>query len=348
MRKRPPDLEKYVDAQYDRGGRMAYTWFRRWGCRHKLPSKYRSPEWYAAYAKLLAATDKKAKPLPTGPVQKVVRGTFGALVNEYLHSPEFKNLKPRTQAEYQRISLALADAHGQKAVKGMERKHVRQIRDAKADTPGAANTIVRMLKILLNFAVDDGLLTFSPAAKMKELRVGEWRDGSDAECAKFEKHWAPGTMQRRAYALALYTGQRLSDVVRMTRSHRENGLIRVVTQKTREELWIPEHSKLTIELSSGVVGITHLLTTPTQGKPFDPVYFGAWFADAIEKAGLPEDCVLHGLRKCAARTLADLGCTTEQIKAIIGHRTDRMVSKYTKTADKKRRAKDAMAKWEQK
>jgi hypothetical protein len=55
-----------------------------------------------------------------------------------------------------------------------------------------------MLKILLDFAVDDGLIKASPAAKFKELKVGEWRAWTDEECAKFEKRWAPGTMQRRA------------------------------------------------------------------------------------------------------------------------------------------------------
>ena len=124
-------------------------------------------------------------------------------------------------------------------------------------------------------------------------------------------------MQRRAYALALYTGQRLSDLVVITRAHRKEGFIHVKAQKkTGEELWIPEHRELTAELARGVAGITHLLTTPTQGKEFDPVYFGAWMAEAIDKADLPDDCVTSRLRKCAARVMADAGCDSEDIKSI--------------------------------
>jgi len=42
---------------------------------------------------------------------------------------------------------------------------------------------------------------------MKELKVGEWRSWTDEECTAIEKRWAPGAMQRRrAYALAIYTG----------------------------------------------------------------------------------------------------------------------------------------------
>jgi len=86
--------------------------------------------------------------------------------------------------------------------------------------------------------------------------------------------------------------------------------------------------------------------TTTQGKGFDPVYFGAWFADAINEVKLPDDCVLHGLRKTAARKLAEAGCTTEEIKSITGHVTGSMVDKYTKGANQKRQASAAILKLE--
>jgi hypothetical protein len=67
----------------------------------------------------------------------------------------------------------LQSEHGWKRVSKLERRHIRRIRDARSETPGAANTVLCMLKILLNFAVDDGLIQASPAAKMRELKVGE-------------------------------------------------------------------------------------------------------------------------------------------------------------------------------
>jgi integrase len=141
-------------------------------------------------------------------------------------------------------------------------------------------------------------------------------------------------MERRAYALAVYTGQRKSDLVGMARAHRKNGFIRVVQSKTGAELWIPEHTELTAELGRGVVPHISLLTT-TQGKAFDEVYFGAWFAEAIDEAKLPDDCVLHGLRKTAARRLAETGCSVDEIKAVTGHVTRGMVDHYTRSADQR-------------
>ena len=60
---------------------------------------------------------------------------------------------------------ALAERHGAKPIRQLERRHIRRMRDERADTPGAANTILRMLKLLLNFAVDDEL--FQPTQLRK-------------------------------------------------------------------------------------------------------------------------------------------------------------------------------------
>jgi integrase len=50
----------------------------------------------------------------------------------------------------------------------------------------------------------------------------------------------------------------------------------------------------------------------------------------------------HGLRKAAARRLAEAGCTALQIAAITGHKTLKEVSRYTAAADQGRMARDAM------
>ena len=45
----------------------------------------------------------------------------------------------------------------------------------------------------------------------------------------------------------------------------------------------------------------------------------------------------------AAVRLAEAGCPPDEIKAITGHRTHRMVEHYTKDADRKRLARAAVA-----
>jgi Phage integrase family len=55
-------------------------------------------------------------------------------------------------------------------------------------------------------------------------------------------------------------------------------------------------------------------------------------------------CSAHGLRKAAARRLAEAGCTEHEIAAITGHASLREVARYTKAADQKRLAAAAMGK----
>jgi integrase len=337
----------YIEVQRDRNGKPIYWYFRRNGRRWKLPGQPLTEEFATEYQHLKTYTDGLTAASVEAPIDKrtYAPGSFGALASDYLGCGNYKQLKPRTKAEYKRVLEGLQKRHGDKPVSQIRRRHVRKMRDERTETRGAANTIVRMLKLVLRFAVDEEWIEANPAARMPLLKVGEWRAWTDEECEQFEARWAPGTMERRAYALAIYTGQRLTDLVGMARAHRKNGSIRVVQSKTGEELWIAEHKELTAELGRGVIGHMSLLTT-TQGKAFDPVYFGAWFAGAIDEAKLPDDCVLHGLRKTAARKLAEAGCTAEEIKAVTGHTTSRMVDHYTKGANQKKQASAAILKLE--
>jgi enterobacteria phage integrase len=79
------------------------------------------------------------------------------------------------------------------------------------------------------------------------------------------------------------------------------------------------------------------------GKPFSVKGFGQFMSAAIQAAGLPAKCKAHGLRKAAARRLAEAGCTTKQIQAITGHKSIEEVERYTRKADQKRLARQAMA-----
>jgi integrase len=335
----------YLDPQRGRDGRVAHWYFRRGGRRWPLPGDPASPEFAVEYQRLLQLTEPGEQAAAPIDRRTYGPGSFGRLVNDYLASGNFKKRKPSTAAEYRRVLEGLQRDHGDKPVALLRYRHVRQMRDERAETPGAANTIVRMLKIVLNFAKKDGWIEVNPAAGMELFEVGEWRSWTDEECAAFEKCWAPGTMQRRAYSLAIHTAQRKSDLVAMTRAHRANGAIRVKQRKTGEQLWIPEHRELTAELARGVATLDALLIT-SEGKTFDPVYFGAWFAAAIDAAGLPDDCVLHGLRKSGAQRLADAGCTEQEIMAVTGITTPRMVHHYTKVADQRKRARAAIQKLE--
>jgi site-specific recombinase XerD len=74
------------------------------------------------------------------------------------------------------------------------------------------------------------------------------------------------------------------------------------------------------------------------GRPFTAPGFGNMMAEAIERAGLPADWRLHGLRKSAGRRLAEAGATTREIMAVLGHESLSEAEHYTREVEQKRLA----------
>jgi integrase len=331
---------KYVHQFRDRHGRTR-AYFRHKGRNIALQGNIGSEEFLRHYQECL----EQLKPSQRATSSERPKGSLGAVAIAYFRSPNFRSLGDLSQKEYRRVIERLCEKHGDKAIARMERRHVIKFRDELADTPGAANTLVRVLRVLLSFAIDQGTLGDNPARGVKQFKIGEFRAWTDSEIEQFRQRWAPGTMQRRAMELALYTGQRRADLVVMTKADLEGNAIRVVQSKTGARVTIPMHETLREQLLQGKQNHLSLLFT-TEGKAFDGVYLGAWFKDAIGAAGLPDDCQLHGLRKTAARMLAEVGCSELEIMAITGHKTSRMVIKYTRDADQRTRADAAILKWE--
>jgi integrase len=79
------------------------------------------------------------------------------------------------------------------------------------------------------------------------------------------------------------------------------------------------------------------------GKTFTHAGFTNWFVEEAKAAGLPSRSSPHGLRKAAARRLAEAGCSAKQIAAVTGHRTLQEIERYTESADQALLAEDAMA-----
>jgi integrase len=269
-------------------------------------------------------------------------GSFDALCVSYYRSPDFRGLRPSTQSARRNILEPFRLAHGSKPVKGLHRQHITAVIGAKADKPEAANHLLKTLRIILGYAVTQGMLDSNPAAGIKKYRSqGEGHHSwSESEIAQFEQRHPIGSKARLALALGLYTAQRKSDVLRMGWQHVNGDAIAVRQQKTDRALLIPMHPQLVAALASVPRGnLTFLMTE--HGAPFTPNGFGNWWRDRCNDAGLPH-CSFHGLRKAAATRLANAGCSVDQVKAITGHRSLAEVARYTKAADQQRLARQAL------
>lgn len=330
----PPNVTEYRD----RHGKYRLRFRKKGLPTYHFKSKLGSPEFRA---ELEAA--RNAKPL--GRAERLARippGTISALIATYYGAPEFTGLAPSSKRTYRNILERFRADYGDLGVKTLTRAAIKSIIGDMADRPSAANNLLDRLRILMKLAIDMGWRTDDPTYKLKGF--DETGDGfhtwTEEEILQFGERWHPGTRQRRAMALMLFTSQRRSDLVRMGRQHVDGSRLFVRQVKTGAELWIPMHADLIAELElAPTTDLTFLVTQ--KGAPFTAAGFGNWFRKQCDAAGLPQ-CSAHGLRKAAARRLAEAGCTHAEIKAITGHVTDKEVTRYIRAADQKRLAQRAI------
>lgn len=333
-------LPKYVSEFADRHGKIRVRFRRKGQADYYFQSVPWTHEFMQEYQ---ACLDREAAPAIQPGINRSKPGSFNALIATYYGSPEFKGLRSSTQATYRGILERFRAKHGDKRVAAMERKHIKAIMGAMHETPAAANNLLDRLKGLMALAIDIGMRKDDPTVRMRGYanKGDGFHTWTEDDIAAFEARHEIGSKPRLALALMLYTGQRRSDAVTMGRQHVNGHRIKVRQQKTDARLEIPMHPTLqAVMAATPRENLTFLVTS--FGKPFTPAGFGNWFRERCNEAGLSH-CSAHGLRKAAARRLAEAGCSNQQIKAITGHKTDKEVSRYTAAADQVRLADQAMA-----
>lgn len=310
----------------------AHHYFRRRGFeRVKLPGLPGSPEFMAAYTKAMAST-----PAPIG-AARTKPGSVAAAAALYYASADFKRLAPTTQVVRRAVLDAFVRQHRDLLIRYMPRKFVLAELDA-IEGPGAKNWL-KAIPALCQFCVEQDMIEDDPTVGIR-LRSGSgdgFHTWDEDEIGQFESVHPIGSRERLALALGLYTAQRRGDVIRMGKQHVRDGLLHVKQAKTGAVLAIPIHPELQAILATVPRHQMTFITT-LRGKAFDGKSFTQWFAAACDKAGLSSACTFHGLRKAAARRLAEAGCTVHEIAAITGHATLSEVERYTKAVDQKRLA----------
>jgi integrase len=296
----------------------------------------------AEYHALLAGEDPRAE-RPVG-AERTKPGSVNALAVSFYSSGEWAALADQTKVTYRGIIERFREEHGDKRVAMLRRQHVQKMIDAKAATPHAANNLLNVLRVLMKHALRKNMIDADPCRDVQRVRAKKtegFHSWTEEEIAQFEAFYPFGTRERLCLALHLYTGQRPGDVARMGPQHLRGDAISVEQQKTGARLEIPLHPDLARAICEAETGDMAFLANKRTGQPLGPKYLQNWWQGVIERAGLPQRCVRHGLRKAAARRLAEAGCTVWQIAAITGHTTLKEVERYTRAADQKANARAA-------
>lgn len=320
-------------------------------CRGKARIRLRRTGWKSVYVTAKPGTPEFTEQYhawlesgkPAIAEDRPAPGSFDALISRFYRSSDFANIKPSTQYTYRGELDRFRAKYGSRQVATMKAIHVANLIEQMADTPSAANNLLKRLRQLFDFAIRIGIRADNPAKAVKALktRTGGFKTWQEEQIAQFEAHWPIGTMPRLAFDLALYTAQRKSDVRIMGPQHVENGKIRVKQMKTGKTLLIPIHGNLARSIAATDTG--HLAFLVSQrGAPFTTKGFGMWFMRQVREAGL-KGYTMHGLRKAASRRMAELGLSNQLIKSITGHSSDAEVSRYTRDAEQEKMADLAFA-----
>src|SRR5258708_39851246 len=94
-------------------------------------------------------------------------------------------------------------------------KIIQDIGDTK---PGMANFTKSVLQKLMKYAVKAKWRSDNPVIGIERFKSGTHHTWTEGELKTFETKWPLGTRERLAYALLLYTIQRVGDVSKMRRA----------------------------------------------------------------------------------------------------------------------------------
>ena len=272
-----------------------------------------------------------------------IPGSIGDVICQYKASPDFTRLAPSTRKGYMTYLDLLERSFATDPITDINTAWLYKVRDSMADAPRAADLVLALLSILLNFAVQRGFRDDNPARHVKRLRGGKsYEPWPDVAIERFRA----GANKRLVWAmeLALYTGQRQGDVLAMQWHHISDGLISVTQAKTGARMEIPIHHELADVLDR--IPRAHMTIVHTErGLPYTSLGFRSFFRVELARTGL-SGLQFHGLRHTAGKRLAEAGCTDREIAAILGHRTAAMVARYTRGAEQRQLAKSAVVKLE--
>lgn len=328
-----------------RDGRLYFQRHRR-GRKVRIKADRDAPEFFAEYQRLLT----EHQPAVTALSRHPQAGTWRWLCVEYFKSPAYKRLDPRTQRVRRGVLEHTFDepvrpgaemTFAAVRVVDLTTKALRVLRDRKAGLPEAGNNRVKAIRAVFRWAMEEEHVITNPARDLTRIRTdgSGWHSWEVEEVRRYETRHPVGSKARLALALLMYTGVRRSDVVLLGRQHVREGWLKFTAHKNRVVVEIPILPELQRIIDASPVGDLTFLVND-YGRPFTVAGFGNRFGKWCSEAEVPGRA--HGLRKAAAAIAAENGATSQQLMAIFGWLTLAEAERYTRAAQRKRMAGDAM------
>lgn len=307
------------------GSVREYWYHRATGAR--LPGAKGSAEFLAAYIEA-----EKLAPINTNNV--------AALIRTYLLSKKFESKSDSTKSEYKRMLVKLEERFGKLPIAALASPKVRAVfldyqQDIGADRPREADNRLTVLSAVFSHARARGLIKDNPLYRFERLYRSERSEiiWTAQDVDRF-MNGAPVELQR-ALILAIHTGQRYGDLVRLRWSDFDGRALALKQSKGKRPVYVPCTPAL-LAMLANTPRVGPYILTRADGRPWftandDKALSKAWKARMIDADFYPagwgnmtaqerkESLRFHDLRGTAVTLLAEAGATIPQISAITGH-----------------------------
>jgi integrase len=255
-------------------------------------------------------------------------GTLAGLIREFEGTKQWRRLAESTKKEYKRIFTFWDAEYGTCPYRALEDKNFRaeiiKWHDKFSEKkPREADNRASILARVLSWAAKDGPLERNVLDGFERAYTSD----------RSEKIWLPEQIEafmsvaspemQFALVLALHTGQRQGDILRLAWSQYNGNTIALRQGKARRMgrtapvVRVPCTKALKATLDAARRRAVVMLTTKT-GLPFKKRYFQEQWEAACNAAGIA-DLHFHDIRGTTVTMLAEAGCTLPEIVSITGH-----------------------------
>ena len=229
-----------------------------------------------------------------------------------------------TRKQYTHCARKLQDILAEFSPEQVTQRDVVQIRRSLAETPGLANRMITVLKLIFDHALDEQIVDSNPVIGVKRLaQTARTRRITVEELEAIRATASP--LLRAVIDLCVASGQRIGDVCKIARTDITDDGIFIEQQKTKSRLTLG----WTAELRQAVADARAL-----HGNVVHPYLFGqkplayhraqAQWERACKRAGV-ENAVLHDLRAMAATEADAQGFSAQKL---LGHTDARVTQRY--------------------
>lgn len=327
-----------------------------------LPGDPHTPEFDDAYQRAIIGRPAPVIQHPSSAHPKSLKAAYRLL----LKTGEWKVLDERSRTRYRQtiervLSIKLGPAElGDGPVEHLRRGDVKTILGRFSDVPHMERIVLICLRKLIMVALDEEWIETDPTYKIARNPKTDGHKAWPADVmAKYEGKWPIGTRQRTAYALALWLGNRVSDVTRLrwsdlttkhivvdgeAKSIEGFEFVQFKGRKRGKQMFLPMTPMLERELAPLSRDTKTVLMASRGNKGYTDASLSNRMTTWTEEAGIGPGYTMHGLRKALGVKLAEADASTRQLMEMLGHSNIAYAELYSREASQVRLAVQAMDK----